>query len=95
MGKQSSGKTARVGQIFLREKNLNNRIIIWDNESENKILSCDIHGNYYFYRKHLLACNWKQLSIYAMAYFILKEKISWQNFAAAIVIVGSVAYALI
>ena len=33
--------------------------------------------------------------VYAMAYFILKEKISWQNFAAAIVIIGSVAYALV
>ncbi len=31
--------------------------------------------------------------IYALAYFVLKEKISWQNFIAAIVIVGSVAYA--
>src|SRR3989344_6368265 len=33
--------------------------------------------------------------IYAMAYFILKEKISWQNFAAAIVIIGSIIYALV
>jgi len=33
--------------------------------------------------------------VYALAHFILKEKISWQNFAAAIVIVGSVAYAII
>ncbi len=33
--------------------------------------------------------------IYAMSYFILKEKISWQNFAAAIVIIGSVAYAIV
>ena len=33
--------------------------------------------------------------IYAMAYFILKEKISWRNLTAAIVIVGSIAYALI
>ncbi len=32
--------------------------------------------------------------IYAMAYFILKEKLSWQNFAAAIVIIGSVIYAV-
>ena len=33
--------------------------------------------------------------IYAMAYFILKEKISWRNVVAAIVIVGSIAYALV
>jgi len=33
--------------------------------------------------------------IYALAYFILKEKIRWQNFAAAVIIVSSVAYALI
>ena len=33
--------------------------------------------------------------IYLMAYFILKEKISWQNFATAIVIISSVAYALV
>ncbi|MDP3992071.1 MAG: EamA family transporter [Nanoarchaeota archaeon] len=33
--------------------------------------------------------------IYALAYFILKEKISWYNFAAAIVIVGSVIYAIL
>ena len=32
--------------------------------------------------------------VYALAYFILKEKISWKNFAAAIVIVGSVIYAI-
>lgn len=32
--------------------------------------------------------------IYTMAYFILKERISWQNFVAAIVIIGSVAYSL-
>ena len=33
--------------------------------------------------------------IYAMAYFILKEKISWQNFAASIVVISSVIYALV
>ncbi len=32
--------------------------------------------------------------IYAMAYFILKEKISWQNFAASIVVISSVIYAV-
>ena len=33
--------------------------------------------------------------IYAMAYFILKEKISWRNLTAAIIIVGSIIYALV
>ncbi|MDP3992032.1 MAG: EamA family transporter [Nanoarchaeota archaeon] len=33
--------------------------------------------------------------IYAMAHFILKEKISWRNFTSAIIIVGSVIYALV
>lgn len=33
--------------------------------------------------------------IYALAYFVLKEKISWRNLIAAIVIVGSIAYALV
>lgn len=33
--------------------------------------------------------------IYALAYFILKEKISWQNLAASAVVIGSVVYALV
>lgn len=33
--------------------------------------------------------------IYALAWLILREKISWRNFAAAIIIVASIAYALI
>ena len=33
--------------------------------------------------------------IYALAYFILKEKISWGNVLASVVIVASVIYALV
>lgn len=33
--------------------------------------------------------------IYALAYFILKEKISWRNFVAAVVIVASIVYAMV
>jgi len=33
--------------------------------------------------------------IYTLAHFILKEKISWRNLIAAIVIVGSIVYALV
>ena len=33
--------------------------------------------------------------IYALAYFVLKEKISWRNFVTAIVIVASIIYALV
>ena len=32
--------------------------------------------------------------IYAFAHFFLKERMSWKNFVAAIVIVGSIAYAM-
>lgn len=32
--------------------------------------------------------------IYIFAHFFLKEKMSWKNFAAAVVIVGSIAYAI-
>jgi drug/metabolite transporter (DMT)-like permease len=33
--------------------------------------------------------------IYAFAFFFLKEKFKWRNFAAAIIIVGSIVYALV
>ena len=32
--------------------------------------------------------------VYAFAHFFLKEKMSWKNFVAAVVIVGSIIYAL-
>ena len=62
-------KTSNLIWENFEKKNLNIGKIILHDEIKNKILSCDIYGNNYFYRKHILARGWKQLSIYAVACF--------------------------